>query len=89
MEALSISDALQQAMWVTLFASLPLLLVAMVVGLLIGILQTATSIQEQTLAFVPKIVAIFAALVFFGPFMFGQVGDFTVFVLKELHRFVQ
>ena len=76
-------------MWVTLFASLPLLLVAMVVGLIIGILQTATSIQEQTLAFVPKIVAIFAALVFFGPFMFGQVGDFTVFVLKELHRFVQ
>ena len=89
METLSMFDMLRQAVWVIILASMPVLAVAMLVGVLLGVLQTATSIQEHTLAFVPKIVAIFAALVFFGPFMFGQVGDFTVFVLKELHRFVQ
>ena len=89
METLSMFDMLRQAVWVIILASMPVLAVAMLVGVLLGVLQTATSIQEQTLAFVPKIVAIFAALVFFGPFMFGQVGDFIVFVLKELHRFVQ
>ena len=89
METLSMFDMLRQAVWVIILASMPVLAVAMLVGVLLGVLQTATSIQEQTLAFVPKIVAIFAALVFFGPFMFGQVGDLTVFVLKELHRFVQ
>ena len=52
MDALSISDAMNSAMWVIVFASLPVLLVAMGVGLIVGILQTATSIQEQTLAFI-------------------------------------
>lgn len=88
MEALSISDALQQAMWVTLFASLPLLLVAMVVGLVIGILQTATSIQEQTLVFIPKIVAVILALILLGPWMCRLVGDFSTFLFESLYRFV-
>ena len=85
----STGDVLNNAIWISMTAMLPVLLVAMLVGLVIGILQTATSIQEQTLAFVPKIIAIFAALVLFGPFMFVQVGDFARFVLKNLHRFVQ
>lgn len=89
METLSIFDMLRQAVWVTLLTSAPVLLVAMLVGVLLGVIQTATSIQEQTLAFVPKIIAIFGALVLFGSFMFHQVGDFTTFVLGQLHRFVQ
>jgi len=87
-EALSISDALHQAMWVTLFASLPLLLVAMVVGLIIGILQTATSIQEQTLVFIPKIVAVILAMILLGPWMCRLVGDYATFLFESLHRFV-
>jgi len=89
METLSVFDILRQAVWVVIMASMPALVVAMLVGVLLGVVQTATSIQEQTLAFVPKIIAIFAALVIFGPFMFVQVGDFTRFILKNLHRFVQ
>ena len=89
METLSVFDILRQAVWLVIMASMPALVVAMLVGVLLGVVQTATSIQEQTLAFVPKIIAIFAALVLFGPFMFVQVGDFARFVLKNLHRFVQ
>lgn len=89
MEVLSISDMLIESMKVSLLASLPVLLVAMVVGLIIGILQTATSIQEQTLSFVPKIVAIMAILLATGPWMFGLVNQLTIDLLGQLHRFVR
>ena len=89
MEALSISDALQQAMWVTLFASLPLLLVAMVVGLVIGILQTATSIQEQTLVFIPKIVGMLLALILLGDWMLSKLSDYTTGLFEQITRYLQ
>lgn len=55
----------------------PVLLVSMVVGLLISIIQTTTSIQEQTLTFVPKIVATFLSIIFFGTFMLDMITEFT------------
>ena len=55
----------------------PLLLVAMVVGLLISLLQTLTQIQEMTLAFVPKIIGVFVALILLFPFMFNQMKTLT------------
>ena len=82
-------DVLSNAIWTTLTTALPVLLVAMLVGLVIGILQTATSIQEQTLVFVPKILAVLLALVFFGPWMFGKVGKMAIDMLGQLHRFIQ
>jgi flagellar biosynthetic protein FliQ len=82
-------DTLQQAVWVTLTSALPILLVAMGIGLVIGILQTATSIQEQTLVFIPKIIAVLVSIVFFGHLIFGKVGDMAKFLLGNLHRFVQ
>ena len=59
----SLFDVLSNAIWTMLSVSLPILLVAMTVGLMIGILQTATSIQEQTLIFIPKILAVFTCVV--------------------------
>ena len=53
--ALSLSDILTGAIWTMISVTLPILLTAMIIGLFIGILQTATSIQEQTLIFIPKI----------------------------------
>jgi len=88
METLNISDAMNSAMMVTVLAALPVLLVAMGVGLIVGILQTATSIQEQTLAFIPKILAVIFALVLFGPWMFRLVGDLTVRLFSEMHLYV-
>ena len=60
---LSLYDVMSNAVWTMMAVSMPILMVAMVVGLLIGILQTATSIQEQTLIFIPKILAVFLSMV--------------------------
>jgi flagellar biosynthetic protein FliQ len=62
----------------TLLISAPLLLIAMVVGLIISIFQATTSIQEQTLTFVPKIAAILGALILFGPWILASMVQFTV-----------
>ena len=68
-DAISMFDVLSGAIWTMLVVALPVLLVAMAVGLLIGILQTATSLQEQTLIFIPKILAVFLFIVLVGPWM--------------------
>ena len=81
-------DALRHAVWVTLLSAAPILLTAMAVGLIIGILQTATSIQEQTLIFIPKILAVFLALLFFGPWIFGNIGQMARDILGHLDSFV-
>ena len=88
MDTLSISDAMNSAMWVIVLASMPVLLVAMGVGLIVGILQTATSIQEQTLAFIPKILAVIFAMIIFGPWMFRLVGDLAINLFTNMYRFV-
>jgi flagellar biosynthetic protein FliQ len=62
----------------TLLIAAPLLLIAMVVGLIISIFQATTSIQEQTLTFVPKIAAILGALILFGPWILASMVQFTV-----------
>ncbi len=77
------------AVFEILLLSGPILLVALVVGLIVSILQAATSIQEQTLIFIPKIVAVLLALVAFGPWMFGRVGDMARLIFGQLERFVQ
>ncbi len=61
----------------TLMLSAPLLIFSLVVGLLISIFQTVTSINEATLAFVPKIVAVMVAMVIFFPWMMSYMSDFT------------
>ncbi|MCF7935512.1 MAG: flagellar biosynthetic protein FliQ [Synergistales bacterium] len=80
---------LRQAVWTALVSALPILLVAMGIGLMMGIIQTATSIQEQTLAFIPKIVAVLLSTIFFGSFIFSRVGELAKEILGQLHRFVQ
>jgi flagellar biosynthetic protein FliQ len=62
----------------TLLIAAPLLLIGMVVGLIISIFQATTSIQEQTLSFVPKIAAILGALVLLGPWIMASMVQFTV-----------
>ena len=67
----------QQALEVTVLISAPLLLTALAVGLLVSIFQAATQINEMTLSFIPKLVAMFAALVVAGPWMLATLVDFT------------
>jgi flagellar biosynthetic protein FliQ len=88
-DPISMYDILSGAVWTMLVVALPILLVAMVVGLLIGILQTATSIQEQTLIFIPKILAVFIFIVLIGPWMASKVMSLTREILGQLERFIQ
>ncbi len=69
-----------------LFLSAPALLVSMAVGLVIAILQATTQIQEQTLTFVPKIAAILAILVLFGPWMLTTIVEFTRQIFAMIPR---
>ena len=66
-----------QAMNLAFKVAMPLLMAGLVVGLIVSVFQAVTQIQEQTLAFIPKIVAIAAVLVILGPWMLGQVLSYT------------
>ena len=66
----------RQAMEVTLMVSAPMLLVALVIGLIVSIFQAATQIHETTLSFIPKLVGIFIALVVAGPWMLTIMLDY-------------
>ncbi|WP_141433429.1 flagellar biosynthesis protein FliQ [Bacillus sp. 03113] len=66
----------------------PLLLIALVVGLIISIFQAATQIQEQTLAFVPKIIAVLLGIIFFGPWMLSKMLSYANEIFSNLTRFV-
>jgi flagellar biosynthetic protein FliQ len=78
----------QKAIYTLFEVSGPLLIIALVIGLIISIFQATTQIQEQTLAFIPKIVAILLALVFFGPWMLTKVVEFTYQIFSNLNNFV-
>jgi flagellar biosynthetic protein FliQ len=67
----------QQAVWITALVSAPLLLTALVVGLLVSIFQAATQINEATLSFIPKLLAMFAALILAGPWMLAMLVDYV------------
>ncbi len=66
----------------------PLLILALAIGLLVSIFQATTQIQEQTLAFIPKIVAVLVGIVYFGPWMLSKMIEFTVEVYQNLNQFV-
>ena len=74
----------QQALWVMFLVSLPLLGVALVVGLLVSLLQAATQLNEMTLSFVPKILGIGIALVVAGPWMLHVMMDYTIGLLQSI-----
>lgn len=73
----SIIDFARQALLITLLVSAPLLLASLIAGLLVSVFQAATQINETTLPFIPKLLAIFAAAVVAGPWMLGLLVDFT------------
>ena len=78
----------ERSVWVILMTAGPLLIVALVTGLAVSIFQATTQIQEQTLAFVPKIVAVLVALVFFGPWMLSKVTAYAADIFDNLSRYV-
>jgi flagellar biosynthetic protein FliQ len=78
----------QKAVYTLLLTSAPLIGIALVAGLIVSVFQATTSIQEATLAFVPKIVATLLALIVFGPWMLSHLLDFTSNILANLYKFI-
>ncbi len=75
---------IKDAVYTTISAAAPMLVVAMVVGLVISIFQATTQINEQTLSFVPKIVAVLLSIVLFGGHIFGTVQSFVVRLFESI-----
>jgi flagellar biosynthetic protein FliQ len=73
----SVITLIQQALQILVLISAPLLLTALVVGLIVSIFQAATQINEMTLSFIPKLLAMFAVFLLAGPWMLGTLIDFT------------
>ncbi len=73
-----VMDIAREALFLIIKVSAPLLLISLIIGLVISIFQTVTSIQEQTLTFVPKIVAVFLGMMLVGGWMLEQLSGFMV-----------
>ena len=84
MDSAMVVDIGRQALWATLLVSAPLLGVALVVGVVIGIIQAATSINEMTLSFIPKVVCLSLAMLLFGSWMLGTLIEFTRGIFQRI-----
>ena len=74
----------QQALWVTMLIAAPLLLSALAVGLIVGMFQAATQINEMTLSFIPKLLVMAAAITIAGPWMLGVVTNYTRQLFEQI-----
>jgi flagellar biosynthetic protein FliQ len=77
-----------QAMNLAMKVAMPLLLAGLVVGLVVSVFQAVTQIQEQTLAFIPKVIAIAVVLVVLGPWMLGQMLTYTTDLYESIPSLV-
>ena len=75
-----------QALYLVLILSAPMLLSALSVGLIISVIQATTQVQEQTLSFVPKIVATFVSIIVCGTWMFNMLSNFTMRVFADIAK---
>lgn len=82
-------DVMRQALFLIIECSAPLLIISLVVGLVISIFQTITSIQEQTLTFVPKIVAVFFGLMIFGSWMLTKLTDYMTELWSNFNTYIK
>lgn len=78
----------QNALWVVLLVSAPMLGLGLAVGLIVSVFQATTSIQEQTLAFIPKIIAVFIAILIFGPWMLSIMAEYFTNIFVNLPLYI-
>jgi len=81
-------NILTRAITTVILCAAPMLLVAMIVGLIVSIFQATTQINEQTLAFVPKIVAVMLSLLVFGGFIFTTIGGFVKHLFDSINTMI-
>lgn len=83
-----IIDIARQAIYLVLKASAPMLLASLVVGLIVSILQTVTSIQEQTLTFVPKLIAVLMVIILAGSWILNSLKDYMVELFSNFSYYI-
>ena len=89
MDESSVIYIIQEALKVILYVSAPILIISVVVGLIVSIFQATTQIQEQTLTFVPKIVAIIAGLALFGSWMLRVLIEYMQGILININQYIK
>ena len=82
-------DITREALFLIIECSAPLLLISLVVGLVISIFQTITSIQEQTLTFVPKIIGVFIGVMIFGSWILTKITDYIQELWSNFSRYIR
>jgi flagellar biosynthetic protein FliQ len=85
----SVVQIANQALFLIIKTVAPVLLVSLVVGLIVSIFQTVTSIQEQTLTFVPKIVSVFLTLMLIGGWMLNNLSDFMISLWSDFSAYIR
>jgi flagellar biosynthetic protein FliQ len=82
-------DLAQNALLTVIKVAAPMLLMGLVVGLAVSIFQTTTSIQEPTLAFIPKILAVLGAIILFGPWMLSTMLEFIREIYTNMNMYIR
>ena len=82
-------DIFNEMIWVIIKTAAPLLIISLVVGLIVSIFQTVTSIQEQTLTFVPKLLCIFLGMMIFGSWMLNNMSGFIESLWSSFSQYIR
>ena len=83
-----VAEIAGRALMLIIKVSMPLLLVSLCIGLLVSIFQTVTSIQEQTLTFVPKIICVFISIIFFGNWIMTSIVEFMTELWSSFNLYI-
>lgn len=89
MDINAVSEIVRNALFTIIKCSAPMLLVSLIIGLAISIFQTVTSIQEQTLTFVPKVLGIFAAIMILGHWIMSEIVGYTQELWSSFSLFIR
>lgn len=89
MDTAIVIDIAREALWLIIKCSAPMLLISLIVGLVISIFQTVTSIQEQTLTFIPKIIGIFITLILCGGWIMDNIVAFMTRLFENFTTYVR
>ena len=84
-----INQIVSEALMLIIRMSLPVLLTSMIIGLVVSIFQTVTSIQEQTLTFVPKVIAVFTMIMLIGNWMLTELSGFITSLWSDFSKYVR
>lgn len=89
MDADVVSQIIKESLYLVIETSAPILLVSLIVGLIVSIFQTVTSIQEQTLTFVPKVILTFLSIILLGNWMGTQITDYMINLWSNFSMYVK